>query len=143
MFPAGMQNLRGCRWLRLPWRQSEGGAQRIERCMRCRGWWPRRVCHCGQMTPIGTWFRCCNSSRFVRPESSAYRMAQLVLGILFECRIRSSEPEIVKVDVSALDLTQRMNSIYAPKARAVIRRRIKDAVAVQHGLCSEPIDGPC
>src|SRR6266852_3667336 len=70
-------------------------------------------------------------------------MAQLVLGILFECRILSSEPEIVKIDVSALDFGQRMDSIHAPKSRAVIRRCIKNAVAVQHGLCSEPIDGPC
>ncbi len=36
-----------------------------------------------------------------------------------------------------------MNSIYTPKGRGVIRRRIKNAVAVQYGLCSEPIDGPC
>src|SRR5260370_813998 len=38
------------------------------------------------------------------PEPSSHRMTQLVFGTLFECRIFPSDSEIVKIDVSALDL---------------------------------------
>src|SRR5258708_19976093 len=76
------------------------------------------------------------------PEPSTHRMAQLVLGTFFECSILPGEPKIVEINVSALDLRQGTNGINAPKSRAVIRGRIKNAVAVQHRLYGEPIDSP-
>jgi len=63
------QNLRGCRWLCLPLRQPAAEERWTERCMRCRGSWPRRECHLGQTRPIETSLRCYSSNRFALPRT--------------------------------------------------------------------------
>src|SRR5882724_11764770 len=143
MFQAATPSLRGCRWLCLPLRQPAAEERWTERCMRCRGSWPRRVCHWGQTNPIGTSLRCFAPTVSPAPESSSHRMTQLVFGAFFECGIFPSDSEIVKIDVSALDLRYGMNCIDSPKGGTMSRGRIKNTSAVQHGLCCEPIDGPC
>src|SRR5260370_70041 len=69
MLQAATPSLRGCRCLWLPLRQPAAEERWTERCMRCRGSWPRRECHLGQTRPIETSLRCYSSNRFALPRT--------------------------------------------------------------------------
>src|SRR6266481_5896112 len=124
MFQAATPNLRGCRSLCLPLRQPAAEERWTERCMRCRGSWPRRECHLGQTRPIETSLRCYSSNRFALPRT--------FLPPYDAARFRSP--------FRMLHFSERFPD---SKGRTVIRGRIKNTSAVQHGLCCEPMDGPC
>src|ERR1700690_2498972 len=115
------------------------GSKSVRGVMRCG---PGANALCAERTPLKHRFAVIGPTVSPAPIPCSHRMAQLVLGALFEWSILPSEPEIVKIYVSASYFIQRMDRIDSPKRRAMIRGCIKDAGTVEHGLCSKPIDSP-
>src|ERR1700686_1580619 len=84
------------------------GSKAVCGVMRCG---PGANAVCAERTPLKHRFAVIGPTVSPAPIPSSHRMAQLVLGALFKWSVLPSEPEIVKIYVSAPDFIQRMNRV--------------------------------
>ena len=89
---------------------------------------------CAERTPLKHRFAVIGPTVSPAPIPSSQRMAQLVSGAPFEWSILPSEPEIVKIYVSASYFIQRMDRVDSPKCRTMIRGCIKDGGTGEEGV---------
>src|SRR5882757_987430 len=83
-------------------------------------------------TPLEYRFTVVGPTALFPPEPCADHMAQFILYTFLECGVSPGQPKIVEIDISVLELMQRMNRIGSPERGAMLGRSIHNASTVSY-----------